>query len=340
MAESMCGPSNALNTFQKHTTVDRTLQQDRLVHRQSPSQASGFRSSPNTGILENEFQAFQKGQLTLEPQHTAFPLQPFSHAPQQIHQAGASAWASDFQRLNISSPSPQIHQGFSQQRQQEGVGWHQEFVQQGNGITNVPSLQSRQNFPRGGIMGAQYNSMGYMNSQAQESIALQKQPEEAFDEEAFARAFEEAAAHEEALAQQEMEAMMEAEMAKEEDLVLAPEEINTEVLAQQGRIGADQIHDPASETNTEEQQDPDALARTAGQLLDSVRHEQDNKFQQSSFLELMRQLRDREVVVEGDKIVGSGWGPGTDMEGDAENAVEAVKVSPMPPQVEMTRAEG
>lgn len=189
-------------------------------------------------------------------------------------------------------------------------------------------------------MGAQYNSMGYMNSQAQESIALQKQPEEAFDEEAFARAFEEAAAHEEALAQQEMEAMMEAEMAKEEDLVLAPEEINTEVLAQQGRIGADQIHDPASETNTEEQQDPDALARTAGQLLDSVRHEQDNKFQQSSFLELMRQLRDREVVVEGDKIVGSGWGPGTDMEGDAENAVEAVKVSPMPPQVEMTRAEG
>lgn len=220
------------------------------------------------------------------------------------------------------------------------MGWHQEFAQQqGNGVTNFSSPQLRQNLPMTTMMGTQYNNMGYMNSQAQESMAQQKQPEEAFDEEAFARAFEEAAAHEEALAQQELEASLEAEITKEEDPIIAQEEINTEVLAQVGRIGADQIHDPASETNLEEQQDPDALARTAGQLLDSVRHEQDTKFQQSNFLELMRQLRDREVVVEGDKIVGSGSGPGTDMEGDAESAVEAVKVAPTPPQVEMERAE-
>ena len=37
MADALCGPSNALQNFQKHTTVDRTLQQDRLTSRQSPS---------------------------------------------------------------------------------------------------------------------------------------------------------------------------------------------------------------------------------------------------------------------------------------------------------------
>ena len=47
----------------------------------------------------------------------------------------------------------------------------------------------------------------------------------------------------------------------------------------------------------------DELARTAGQLLDNLKHEQSEKFQQSNFLALMRQLRDKEVRVEGDKII-------------------------------------
>ena len=49
----------------------------------------------------------------------------------------------------------------------------------------------------------------------------------------------------------------------------------------------------------------ETLARTAGQLLNSVRDDQSQKFQESNFLALMRQLRDREVRVEGDKIVGT-----------------------------------
>ena len=35
MADALCGPSNALQTFQKQTSVDRTLQQDRLAARQA-----------------------------------------------------------------------------------------------------------------------------------------------------------------------------------------------------------------------------------------------------------------------------------------------------------------
>lgn len=40
MSDALCGPSNALQNFQKHASVDRTLQQDRLISRQPQSQVS------------------------------------------------------------------------------------------------------------------------------------------------------------------------------------------------------------------------------------------------------------------------------------------------------------
>ena len=71
------------------------------------------------------------------------------------------------------------------------------------------------------------------------------------------------------------------------------------------RIGSDKILDDAmNERQDHHQNDADELARTAGQLLDNLKHEQSQKFQESNFLALMRQLRDKEVSVEGDKIVG------------------------------------
>ena len=49
--------------------------------------------------------------------------------------------------------------------------------------------------------------------------------------------------------------------------------------------------------------DADELAQTAGQLLSSVSNNTTQKFQDSAFLALMRRLRDREVRVEGDRMV-------------------------------------
>lgn len=51
------------------------------------------------------------------------------------------------------------------------------------------------------------------------------------------------------------------------------------------------------------QHDDDEMATTAGQLLERVADNTSEKFQNSQFLELMRKLRDREVKVEGDKMV-------------------------------------
>ncbi|KAF4630372.1 hypothetical protein G7Y89_g7766 [Cudoniella acicularis] len=307
-------------------------------------------SAPSNGVLEPEFQAFQAGQLSLEPHHSLSP-QPFSHAPQPLYQPGPAAWASDFQRLNISSPPPQIHQPFSPQRQEDNA-WHQEFARQQNFMaersmqaSSSQAGSSYQPFHMAGMMGTQYNTAGFASPQAQAPIAQQAQPE-AFDEEAFAKAFEEAARQEEVVAQQGMETGLNTEITEDQRSMLSEvedfmhneshlptgESLEISNLANQERIGADQIHDPALETGQNEQEDPDALSRTAGQLLESVRHDQSDKFQKSTFLELMRQLRDREVLVEGDKIVGAGGpGIGTDMEGDAERAVENVKVASTPP---------
>ncbi len=51
--------------------------------------------------------------------------------------------------------------------------------------------------------------------------------------------------------------------------------------------------------------DDDEMAATAGRLLERVADNTSEKFQNSQFLELMRRLRDREVRVEGDKMVES-----------------------------------
>jgi hypothetical protein len=140
-------------------------------------------------------------------------------------------------------------------------------------------------------------SQGQLNDPQTQSI-------EAFDEEAFARAFDQAAQSELAMQQ----AAQRQSLGIDQDVMAnesAERLMGSEQALEPQRLGADLIHDPREGGREQQQQDdPDALARTAGQLLDSVKDNQSDKFQKSQFLELMRQLRDREVTVEGDKIVG------------------------------------
>jgi len=331
MADSLCGPSNALQNFQKHSTVDRTLQQDRLISTPSPSQ--GFRSSPgpNGGHIEPEFQAFQAGNLPLESQH-GFQPPHFSHAPQNLQQPGPAAWASDFQRMHISSPPPQFQEQFKTQmnaptQRHDTGGWHQDFARQFGAEQRVMAQTSQMggssaygfspmNGGMGMGMGMQSQFAGFSGGMAgqqaeQSNLQQQHQPAEAFDEEAFARAFEEASKSE-MEAREEFQERSKSGIEFGQDVMIeesAERFLSATIespIPNQARLGADLIHDPLSETQDRPQhEDPDALARTAGQLLDSVRNNQSAKFQNSEFLELMRQLRDREVMVKGDNIVGT-----------------------------------
>ncbi|CAN9143120.1 unnamed protein product [Alternaria alternata] len=213
MADALCGPSNALQNFQKHTTVDRTLQQDRLVGRHSPAQ--GFRSSPglNAGALDSEFDAFQAGRPV--PAHDFQHFDPrFAQPPppQFAQPSQAPDWAADFQRLNVSSPSPQTFQQQRPQPANAASAWHQDFLRQQAPVAQAPALQQNtyggmSGYNMGGFGGQAYTQTpNFQNAQVSE-VAQGKQRAQddvpAFDEAAFERAF--------AQAQQDMMEVAEAE---------------------------------------------------------------------------------------------------------------------------------
>ncbi|KAF7898786.1 hypothetical protein EAE99_012365 [Botrytis elliptica] len=327
MADNLCGPSNALQNFQKHSNVDRTLQQDRLVGRAPSSQ--GFRASPgpNAGQLDAEFAAFQAGHQSLGPSPSAQNFTPhhFQTPPPQSfqnvvpqHSAG-QGWANDFQNMSISGPQAQFQQqGVHQTIQpQMGAGWHQEFAQS----HGAPGMIAQGNQPimamnRPSMINAGYNPMPRVLMQ-QNQLASTSQSlvenNEVFDEAAFARAFEQAAnAESERAQQQELESQA-ASIQHEETHTMDHLHVTKEAVSEleraekqllgQSLLGADTIQDPATATSEQNIHAPDALSRTAGELLSSVSNNQSEKFQNSQFLQLMRQFRDKEVTVEGDEVV-------------------------------------
>ncbi|KAL6155902.1 hypothetical protein ACJQWK_05527 [Exserohilum turcicum] len=214
MADALCGPSNALQNFQKHTTVDRTLQQDRLVGRNTPAQ--GFRSSPgaNAGALDSEFDAFQAGRSGPPQDFQQFAPR-FVQPPPQFAQAPhAPDWAADFQRLNIASQPPQVFQQQRPQAASAASAWHQDFLNQQTQAAPAPVLQQNTfgampAYTMGGFGGQAYmQTPGFQNAQMSET-ALGKQRATdavpAFDEAAFEQAF--------AQAQQDMMEVAKAEQA-------------------------------------------------------------------------------------------------------------------------------
>ncbi|KAL4929600.1 protein pex20 [Aspergillus undulatus] len=304
MSDALCGPSNALQNFQKHASVDRTLQQDRLVSRQSFSQ--GFRSqNPNEGILDPEFAAFESnnsmGVSLPEAQHSGHFMAPAPHM-QMSHAAEASSWASDFQNLRISGPSQPIHHQPGPSVPPAAApqqGWHTEFLRQQQ---HTPAQQHQ---PLGPRFQPSFTPDYTMNNSpmqaynhAHEVTSNQATTNETFDESAFEAAFEQAKA--------DMASHFETET-KASDIETKVQERMEEITAQPEaqetiRIGSDTIPEANKDDPQAAVNDADELAKTAGQLLNSVSHETNQKFRESNFLALMRRIRDREVQVEGDEF--------------------------------------
>ncbi|KAL4755119.1 hypothetical protein BDW72DRAFT_200166 [Aspergillus terricola var. indicus] len=309
MSDALCGPSNALQNFQKHASVDRTLQQDRLISRQSPSQ--GFRSNnPSEGILDPEFAAFESNSPVGAPlpnvQHEGHFVTPAPHMP-LAHAAEAPNWAADFQNLHISGPSRAIHHqpgpSVAPMSDASQQGWHGEFLRQQQ-QQHRPALQENQALgqrfqPSFAPNYTMNNSSMAVYVPGPETVQVSRAEE--FDESAFEAAFEQAKAD---MASQFEESLVETNVtesnANNKD---QKEEVPAQHIAHETiRIGSDNIlqvdkDDPQAAAN-----DADELARTAGHLLNSVSHETNQKFRESNFLALMRRIRDREVQLEGDEF--------------------------------------
>lgn len=141
------------------------------------------------------------------------------------------------------------------------------------------------------------NSMSFQQLQQNISTQQQAQPQQ-FDESAFEAAFAQARAD---LDTQGTEETTTTKTENPEEMK-DPEPSTMEATHEDIRIGSDLIPQTEQEDPQNKTHDADALAQTAGQLLDSVQHEQSEKFQQSNFLALMRRIRDREVQVEGEEF--------------------------------------
>ncbi|KAL4972907.1 hypothetical protein BDW66DRAFT_143285 [Aspergillus desertorum] len=308
MSDALCGPSNALQNFQKHASVDRTLQQERLVSRQSPSQR--FRSKNSSeGILDPEFAAFELNSpvgvplrsVQLEGHFMApAPQMPMSQA------AEAPKWAADFRNLHISGlPQPIQHQPgpsagpMSAASQQ---GWHSEFLRQQQ--QHMPALQ--QNQALGQRSQPSFATNYAINNSPMAAYApgpetARASGAEVFDESAFEAAFEQAKAD---MASQFEESLVETDIpvSSTNNKDLTEEDPAQPIAHETIRIGSDTIPQVDKDDARAVTNDADELARTAGHLLNSVSHETNQKFRESNFLALMRRIRDREVQLEGDEF--------------------------------------
>ncbi|KAJ7076321.1 hypothetical protein B0H15DRAFT_941269 [Mycena belliarum] len=104
-----------------------------------------------------------------------------------------------------------------------------------------------------------------------------------------------------------------------------------EFTSQENSLAVEPVVQQAPQIQEAQQlsQEADELARTAGLLLETVGDAQNPKFQKSEFLGLMRGLRDRDIVVEGNEMVpntgqssASGWA--SDFQADIKGKGRAV----------------
>lgn len=143
-----------------------------------------------------------------------------------------------------------------------------------------------------------YNGSVNTHHAQQEAHSAASAPGERFDESAFEAAFEQARADMELQGADTTPTLkQESQESQETREVSSVENVSEEI-----RIGSDTIPQTDKEDPLAENREADALAQTAGYLLNNLRHDQSEKFQQSNFLALMRRIRDREVEVDGDEF--------------------------------------
>ncbi|OQV01141.1 hypothetical protein CLAIMM_06547 [Cladophialophora immunda] len=316
MADALCGPSNPLQNLQKHTQVDRTLQQDRLIgNRQSPSQ--GFRTvDPRAGSLDADFHAFE----TSTPHPFQFQ-QPELFHPQSHGPSAPAGWAADFQRLSISQQQPVPAGQFRTEapliKSTTLGGWQNEFMRQRSGA-GTPVAQGKQavrdspQLSNGGIfqqsmmdysqpMYQSYSGGFQQEPQMQQSTMMSMEQHVQISDVDFEAAFADAFAHAQEMDQQRA-------LSSDPDAMISETGMPRPDEGETVRIGSDAIayREKVERTAEQDTRDADELARTAGQLLTSVSHDNSEKFQNSQFLQLMRKIRDREVEVQGDELQETG----------------------------------
>ncbi|CAO1631219.1 unnamed protein product [Parajaminaea phylloscopi] len=294
-----CGPSNPLQNLGKRFGQDRSSQLDRFgghLGAASGSRSSGFRSSPAPG-QSHTAEGFLSpvGPLDLSSLTGALPHShqlegpSNSHAlrgaspadfeasfrsPQQqqpLHlNKGSHAWSSDFLGGAHTASAPVLAANGSQQGSATARSGFANGHVGGLGGYNVQ--RSRFGPQMGGGMAGyaphlQGQHSSPLSSSQSAQMAQQERPQ--VDDRVWSEAF------------------------------TAYDENNAAMNTAKETLGPEALIERADMTPAE----ADELARTAGKLVSTVEHDQNDKFKQSNFLNLMRKLRDREAGIHGTDIV-------------------------------------
>ncbi|KAJ7902083.1 hypothetical protein B0H14DRAFT_2669831 [Mycena olivaceomarginata] len=284
-----CGPSNGLQGLSKRFDQDRGLQQDH------------FAGASRAGSSRETFRS-----QTIAPNGNAAHLEDaarFFSAGQPAPQFASGAGAFDLSALHGSLPPVQM-QGAFQQPQAAPAAWAADFMQ------NVQPAGMQKS---GGNLHVQMDREMNMNAavaaSAGVSAAAAQQwangPSPMFSP--FAqRPMQGYVPPMHMMQQQPQQATQHDQILWDRSFEAAASPAKLETQAAPQPIDAAQV---AHES--------DELARTAGLLLDTVRdaQAQNPKFQNSAFLGLMRGLRDREVVVEGNEVVPNTGQQAADVKG-------------------------
>ncbi|KAK3984609.1 putative PEX20 peroxisomal biogenesis factor 20 [Cladorrhinum sp. PSN332] len=320
MADSMCGPSNGAKNLLAHTDRDRSHHQDRLVQAPQPGPSS-FRSVHHSQPNANSaFEAFQGGghpalHAPIEPLHMSVtqPMGPRVAAPYHGFHGPVTGPAIAAARLDSPATGNMgIHQG-----QNQNQNWVSEFSSMHINNTpthSVPVVASHAPAMQGmhqPTLTMGYRPMAPPMSQAwidsaptiaapiaQHSAVVPAETAETKS------AFDDLFGQYDAANQQEhahQTADFEAEQAKWMD----EHGPSADAARAANQAAIQEMEAIAEQQDAQKRKMDDDLARAAGDILYAVEGNASTKFQQSNFLNLMRRIANREVVVEEKSFVNA-----------------------------------
>ncbi|KAF8160800.1 hypothetical protein B0H34DRAFT_698115 [Crassisporium funariophilum] len=266
MGGADCGPSNPLQGLSKRFDQDRGLQQDHFGAGRANSSRGAFRSQQGDSSSRDEDAArFFSGNTSSAPQFNAESAYDFS----AIHKA-----------LTINQAPRMQHNPLA--------SWAADFVQQ----QPMHSPVSQQAISSQSVMNmqadtrAQHSSPGPVQwTPAISNYRMNSMP-------GF-------------VPQMPMQHMQQHQPVINKEISWDKEFSAQELHLASSSSAVLQEAEQKQETHQQSAHEGDELARTAGLLLENVKHEQNPKFQNSQFMGLMKQLRDGQVIVEGNQMVES-----------------------------------
>ncbi|RBR25920.1 uncharacterized protein FIESC28_01193 [Fusarium coffeatum] len=314
MADASCSGGTPFKQLIDHQGRDVSHHQDRLVGRGGPQGHTSFRSAPQHVQGADGFGAFMDGQATLPgvPQHHhaagrlaahAAVLEqghsPAFHAAQAAHfnqgqhspSVGVSNWAADFNRFanqsqqrqpaqnGFSQGAPQVHQPTPQ------MNFQSAFMQPNT--TFAPMFgQSNNAFMNGNAASTQEAGFDDEMSKWMATNAGGGMEEVDAMMDQMARELE---LNDAAVAKAEAEQAEQQETRVEPTLEADPTNLATPDIAS---LSIETEEEPVVQDTAEAAKTKSEVADAAERLLESVEHEDGEKWKNSVFLSLMRDFRD------------------------------------------------